>query len=421
MKRKIGLTVISILILLFGLFIFRCSLPDTPDETAPTTVIIFPEDGQAVSGTVKVVIGVSENEKIDHVSLFIDGEKVANMAEAPFEYTWDTAPIADNQDHSLQAVAVDEEGNSGFSGSTTVRVVTGTVPDTLAPVISIIHPVSGSTVKDTVPVTPQVFDESRVMKVEYYVDGFLNHTAQESPFVYNWDVSNYIDGSSHNLFAKAFDENLNSSFSTPVTVTVSTENIEDNTPPTIAILHPTGGSTVSGTVDILADPADNIGIQRLELFIDGQLFDTITQSPWKFSWDVSNLPNNSSHNIFIIAYDTGQNKTTSPIITVTVQSNNDEDNTPPSINIIYPVSGSEFSEGTIVTIRTDIQDESEIERVEFYIDGELLNTTTSTPYSYDWDTNGYGDGNSHSIYIKAFDVFGNVGTALTTVTITGGL
>ena len=57
-----------------------------------------------------------------------------------------------------------------------------------------------------------------------------------------------------------------------------------------------------------------------------------------------------------------------------------------------------------------------VTKVEFYIDSVLKGTDTSAPYSYSWDTTAYPNG-SHTIFSKAYDAAGNVGTS-TTITVT---
>ncbi len=417
MKKIESWYIAAAAVLVLALFSIQCSVPDNPDDVAPACGIIYPTTGQALSGTVPITIGVSDNQGIDHVALWIDGERVKDWTEGPFNYSWDTTPVADNRNHSIQAIAVDNSGNTGFSGPTTVRIVSGSVPDTLAPVIAIINPVSGATVSGTVPVIPQVVEETKLLKVEYYVDGLLEHTSGESPYDFLWNVSGYINGSTHTIFARAFDENQNNSYSSSISVIVNSDVIVDNTPPVAAILYPTTGSTVSGTVDVMVNASDNVGVDSVDFYVDGNLRSSLSQEPWQFSWNVSSLQNGSSHQIFVTAYDSSGNQATSPVITVTVQSNNVIDVTPPSVAIMYPSSGSTITAGEMVTISVDAQDNTAVQKVEFYIDGNLVSTDNNSPYKYDWDTTGLGNSRPHTIYVKAYDSQGNTATALTTVVI----
>jgi hypothetical protein len=60
-------------------------------------------------------------------------------------------------------------------------------------------------------------------------------------------------------------------------------------------------------------------------------------------------------------------------------------------------SNNETVSGT-VTIQTEVSGNCIIDRVEFYIDGNLIDIDTSAPYRYNWDTTSYANG-TH--FIKA--------------------
>lgn len=86
------------------------------------------------------------------------------------------------------------------------------------------------------------------------------------------------------------------------------------------------------------------------------------------------------------------------------------DTTPPTASISSPTNGSTVS-GT-VTVSANATDNKAVEKVEFYIDGALKGTDTSSPYSYSWDTTTFANG-SHSIYAKAYDTSANEATSAT--------
>jgi hypothetical protein len=405
----------AIMLILVSLMLFIQCPPEIPDEIAPVVNIIYPVDGQAVSGTIKVSVAATDETDLKQINLFIDGEMKAVSENQILEYMWNTTPIADNRNHSLYATATDRSDNNGFSGNVIVRVVTGSDPDTLAPVITILNPVNLSIVVDTVNVVSQVYDDTQIDKVEYFVDGELIHTTTQTPYSFKWIVTNYINGSSHSLFGQAYDMNQNSSVSNVVTVTVqNTVSYPDTLPPVITILNPVNLSTVGDTVNVVSQVYDDTQIDRVEYFVDGELIHTTTQMPYNFQWILTNYVNGSSHSLFGQAYDTNQNSSVSNVVTVTVQN---ADITPPTVLIIYPASGSIFTAGTVISVTVDAQDNIGIQRVEIYIDGELKITDTSSPYSYDWDTTGYGDGGIHTIYVKAFDFAGNNNVQLVTVTV----
>jgi hypothetical protein len=101
-----------------------------------------------------------------------------------------------------------------------------------------------------------------------------------------------------------------------VTVTTGTP---DTTPPTTSITAPANGATVSGTVNVTASASDNVGVVKVEFYIDGALKSTVTTAPYTFSWNTTTVAN-GSHTIVSKAYDAANNVGTSATVTVTVSN-----------------------------------------------------------------------------------------------------
>jgi hypothetical protein len=93
----------------------------------------------------------------------------------------------------------------------------------------------------------------------------------------------------------------------------------DTTLPTVSISSPTAGSTVSGTVTITAAASDNVGVTKVEIYVDGTLRTTDTTSPYTWSWDTTTFAN-SSHTIMAKAYDAANNIGQSSNVSVTVNN-----------------------------------------------------------------------------------------------------
>jgi Leucine-rich repeat (LRR) protein len=99
------------------------------------------------------------------------------------------------------------------------------------------------------------------------------------------------------------------------------KNTLDNTPPQVSIIAPLDGQTVyevSGQVIILAEATDNVGVSKVEFYIDGIKMGEATTSPYTYIWDTYTLPCNSKHTIQAKAYDKAGNVGESSIITVTI-------------------------------------------------------------------------------------------------------
>jgi hypothetical protein len=93
----------------------------------------------------------------------------------------------------------------------------------------------------------------------------------------------------------------------------------DTTAPTTSISSPTAGSTVSGTVTITAAASDNVGVTKVEIYVDGALRTTDTTSPYTWSWNTTTFAN-SSHTITAKAYDAAGNIGSAANVSVTVNN-----------------------------------------------------------------------------------------------------
>ncbi len=85
----------------------------------------------------------------------------------------------------------------------------------------------------------------------------------------------------------------------------------------------------------------------------------------------------------------------------------ESDTTNPEVVITYPADGVSVAEGQIITIIAEATDNSNVEKVEFLINGQVENTDNESPYQYAWDTS--SKSGSNTILAKAYDTAGNTG------------
>lgn len=125
-------------------------------------------------------------------------------------------------------------------------------------------------------------------------------------------------------------------------------------------------------------------------------------------WDTSTLDGLYSLRLTVIH---GDNAIDQTVIQVTV------DNTPPSIQMLQPNNGKTFRMADeFVTIQPNVNDNVSMSKVEFYVDGKLIATSTISPYNERWTITAPG---THTIQIRAYDTAGNVATGpLLTITVT---
>lgn len=65
--------------------------------------------------------------------------------------------------------------------------------------------------------------------------------------------------------------------------------VPDTEKPTISITSPADNTTVSGVVDVTASASDNVGVTKVEFYIDGTLKSTLTDAPYQYVWDTTSL------------------------------------------------------------------------------------------------------------------------------------
>ena len=93
----------------------------------------------------------------------------------------------------------------------------------------------------------------------------------------------------------------------------------DITPPVTSITAPLNGATVSATTTVTASATDNVGVTKVEFYLDGALKSTDTTSPYSWSWDTTTATN-GSHSLTSKAYDAALNVGTSTTVNVTVSN-----------------------------------------------------------------------------------------------------
>ncbi|MGG7055123.1 Ig-like domain-containing protein [Nitrosomonas sp. ANs5] len=187
----------------------------------------------------------------------------------------------------------------------------------------------------------------------------------------------------------------------------------DTQAPTVSITSPTSGTTytTAQTVTISASASDNVGVSKVEFYLNGALHSTDTSPPYNASWPITST-NNGSHTWSARAYDAAGNNAASTTVSLTVNitSSDSTDTTPPTVTITSPASGTTYTTAQTVTISASASDDVGVSKVEFYQNGVLRSTHSSAPYSVGWSISSAQNG-THSWTAKAFDAAGNTNTS----------
>ena len=154
----------------------------------------------------------------------------------------------------------------------------------------------------------------------------------------------------------------------------------------MSIAFPADGEIVTGTISVSVSASDDIGVTAVELYLDGDLLATDNTAPYSFTWDTGGTAD-GMHTLQVMAYDAAGNVATSAEVTVTVE-NSLPDLTAPSATIISPQDGSTVSK--VVKIRVQASDDSQLNQVQLFFDGNLLRTVgcdgNSCTFQVAWNT-----------------------------------
>jgi len=184
----------------------------------------------------------------------------------------------------------------------------------------------------------------------------------------------------------------------------------DITPPVTSIIHPVDNSTITGSITINVSATDNIGVTKVELYINDLLRGSVNAEPYNFYWDTTSELDGIYY-IEAVAYDKAGNTGRSNITTVIVS--NPKDTISPIITINSPVNGSYVSKMQKINVKAS--DNVGVSKLELYIDGTLKSVVIGQDnLTYTWNTKQEAPG-KHLIYAKAYDAGGNIGEAIITV------
>ncbi|NDY71054.1 peptidase S8 [Desulfobacter hydrogenophilus] len=293
-----------------------------------------------------------------------------------------------------------------------IQTALAAVPDedTIDPSVAITSPQNDTTVNGSLTVSVSAADEGGVDRVELYVDGELLSSDTTSPYTFAWDTYGYANGD-HELMAVAYDSAGNDGWSSVIAVTVANESADDTTAPVVSITPIQGGALVSGGITVDVSATDEGGVALVELYLDGELLDEDITSPYAFFWNTTAYAD-GTYELVAVAYDTAGNRGQSGVISVSVDNVIFQDTEAPAVTITSPGDGASI--GNRVTVQASASDDSGINRMELFIDGELKAVKYKSELSWNWNTRKLSKG-AYTLSVKAFDTAGNEGADTITV------
>jgi hypothetical protein len=434
----------------------------TSDTQAPTVSVTAPVSGATVSGPTTISANASDNTSVVGVQFKVDGTNIgAEDTSSPYSITWDSATVA-NGSHTLTAVARDPAGNSATSAAITITVNNTTGPMLLgdqtvestadsnssgeAEAFSYTAVASGTA--GTASFYVNSGSAATSLKVGIYSNNnghpgtLLTSGTLASPKAAAWNLVslspgaslssgttywigflgtggslNYKDQSAgfcSESYATAGQTNLPTTWSSgqswpscAASAYVSGTLVSDNVPPTVSVTAPIDGSTVSGNTTITANASDNVGVTKVEWYLDGSLQGSTTSSPYSFTWNTRNA-SNGSHQITSKSYDAAGNMGTSTAITVTVSN----DLTAPTVPTGLSVTSAGMTQTQLSWNAST--DDTAVTGYHIWRNGTQVATVTTTSYT---DSN-LTSGTTYNYSISAFDANGNESAQSATVSAT---
>lgn len=185
---------------------------------------------------------------------------------------------------------------------------------------------------------------------------------------------------------------------------------QDMTAPSVNVVAPLAGASVSGLVAVDVAASDNVGVVRVDLVVNGSQLASDTSAPFGFSWDTTQATDGPA-SVQVYAYDAAGN-VASTSVDVTVA--NGADTQAPVARITNPVNGATVKGGTL-TVKATATDNVGVTKLSLEIDGKVVRNVLSGSLSHNWNLKNVASG-THTLKVIATDAAGNVGTSSITVT-----
>jgi peptidoglycan/xylan/chitin deacetylase (PgdA/CDA1 family)/archaellum component FlaF (FlaF/FlaG flagellin family) len=528
------------------------------DTTSPAVAVTTPANGANVAGTVTISVNALDNVAVDHVDYLVDGAVVGTQTSGPFSFGWDSRTVA-NGTHTITASAVDTSGNSAMSAAVGVSVSNSTVnllqnpsleaavgdtptcwqlggygtntftwtrtsdahtgsfgekldvssltdgdrklvntqdAGTCAPAVTPGHTYTVSVYYKS-NVQPRIFAYYRSSSGAWSYWASASLPASSAWTRASWATPAVPTGATHvsvgmglsvvgsvtmddfalsddapvdttpptttitcngpsestgcasGWYAAPVDVSLSATdsggsglkeiryttdgsdptatsgtvYSGPFSVTststvkyrafdnagnaeaVKSQLIQIDTQAPAAILTaPADGATVNGTVTLSASASDNVGVDRVEFLVDGQLVGSDTSAPYSVAWDSASVADGAP-TIAARAVDPAGNATNSSAVTVTVGNGGPTDTTPPTTTI--GCNGATCATGyynasVSVTLSATDSGGSGLKEIRYTTDGSDPTATSGTVYSGPFSVT-----STSTVKYRAFDNAGN--------------
>ena len=285
------------------------------DAVKPSVAFDSPGNSSSISGTIKLTVSASDNVGVTGVVFKVDGNQIGDeVTSGPYSVFWNSTTVADGV-HTLSATARDEAGNESTSNISVTVANTSQVVDVTKPTIVFESPSSNNDkVSGTINITVNASDNVGVVGVIFKVDDSqIENELTSVPYTISWNTTSVMDGI-HTLSATARDAaGNNSSVSINISI-VNSPSVGDNSKPVVSFNNPTNFTKITGTVNLMANATDNVGVVGVTFKVDEiQIGEEVTAPPFSLQWD-SRTVANGLHTLSVSARDGAENSSSVSII-----------------------------------------------------------------------------------------------------------
>ncbi|MBI3949103.1 MAG: PKD domain-containing protein [Acidobacteria bacterium] len=398
------------------------------DTIAPSVNVTAPSSGQTINAGGNFTIRWNSSDNVGVVSqdilLSTDGGLnyqtaiASGLSGNQTQFLWSVPSNLATTQARVRVVARDAAGNvgQGDSGIFNIR-------DMQSPTVTVVAPSAGQIVSPGTVFTIAWNSSDNVGVTSHDILLSTNGGASYNTTIvsglggnqqsFNWTVPN-LNTTQARIRVRAFDAAGNVGQDDTGNFT-----IRDNTPPTVNIIQPGAGQTISPgtTFTIQWSSSDNVGVTSQDIQFSsngGQTFSTIASnlpgSQQQFNWNVP-IINTPQAQIRILARDAAGNQGQDVTGNFTIR-----DTVPPTVNVTAPVAGQPVSPGSTLTIQWTSSDNIGVDSQDIQLStnggGSYSNIVTGLPGSqqqYNWSVPTNINTTQARIRVIARDAAGNVG------------
>lgn len=345
-----------------------------PADNPPSGSISNPiENSEFMKGERIVVEAIATDDYGIHYVDFIFNEKlIYRDFSAPYLSNI-TLDIGDRfENNYLSITVVDIAKNTVYD-----KVLINVTEDTEVPIISEITPAADFSIIEgqVLNYSAVVVDNVGIQRVEFFINDELILTDNDFPYSgeYLLDENMAENFETVSLSVHAYDYAENKGVVSRVIKVAADEHPIVN----LSTYPEDGQQYIEGTeIFISGDASDDIGVTKVELIAGGDVVLTRFNAPYTFNYSAPLLDSiNNPVSLTLRAYDTLNQTSDTEIINVVIEKNE-----LPEIQFLTPIAGAEFIEGQLIEISVNASDDVELDRVEFYVSDELVDTVTVPPF-----------------------------------------